>query len=255
MPGDIVLFRPPSEGIGGSVEEILQRKNQLPRPMISNIDLLMIVVSAGKAEADLQLVDKLLLYAAQNGVLAAIIFSKVDTVGGQSPLAAQYRGCGAEIVEFSALTKQGMQQVKTLLSGKFTCLAGQSAVGKSTLLNALSPSLCLLTGELSEKTKRGKHTTRHSELLLLPDLDAIVADTPGFSMLKCIDIQPEELRSYYPEFAGFEKKCRFDGCTHHKEPQCGVKEAVEAGLISRQRYMRYLKLLQELMERRQNRYV
>ena len=255
IPGDKVIFTPPVQTQGGSIEEILPRKNSLPRPMIANIDLLMIVASAGKPEADLSLIDKLLLYAAYNHVPAAIVLNKIDTVEDAGTIPQEYSKCGAQILQISAKTGQGLDQLKELLRGKFTCLAGQSAVGKSTLLNAVAPSLGLETGGLSKKTDRGRHTTRHSELLELPGLDAVVADTPGFSILECMDIEPEQLREYYPEFAAVTGECRFDNCVHDREPQCAVKKSVAEGIIPEARYTRYLNLLQELIERREKRYV
>lgn len=255
MPGDFVVFTPPEQTVGGSIDEIIPRINQLPRPMIANIDLLLIVISAGDPKADLQLVDKLLLYAGYNQIPAAIALNKIDSVCEKSRILQEYQGCGAQLLEVSAQSGEGLDLLKQLLQGKFTCLAGQSAVGKSTLLNAISPILKLETGEMSRKTARGRHTTRHSELLLLPELEAVVADTPGFSILECMEIEPEELRMYYPEFIPLQENCRFDRCLHVREPQCCVKQAVEAGIISRERYERYLKLLQELIERRENRYV
>lgn len=255
MPGDFAEFTPPVQGAGGSVDEILPRKNQLPRPMIANLDRLLIVVAAGEPEADLQLVDKMLLYARAHGIPAAIAVNKADQRPDPSPILREYAGSGAQLLEVSAREGRGLDAVKELLSGAFTCLAGQSAVGKSTLLNAIAPGLSLQTGELSRKTARGRHTTRHSELLLLPELDAIVADTPGFSILECMEMEPEELKDYYPEFLPFAGKCRFDGCLHDREPQCRVKQAVAEGEVSVARYARYQKLLQELTERRENRYV
>lgn len=255
MPGDFVEFTPPAVGTGGSVDEILPRKNQLPRPMIANLDRLLIVVAAGEPEADLQLVDKLLLYARAHAISAAIAVNKADQRPGPSPILREYAGSGAQLLEVSAREGRGLDAVKELLSGAFTCLAGQSAVGKSTLLNAIAPGLSLQTGELSRKTARGRHTTRHSELLLLPELEAIVADTPGFSILECMEMEPEELKDYYPEFLPFAGECRFDGCLHDREPQCRVKQAVAEGKIPPARYARYQKLLQELTERRDNRYV
>lgn len=255
MPGDFAEFTPPVQGAGGSVDEIFPRKNQLPRPMIANLDRLLIVVAAGEPEADLQLVDKLLLYARAHGIPAAIAVNKADQRPDPSPILQEYAGSGAQLLEVSAREGRGLDAVKELLSGAFTCLAGQSAVGKSTLLNAIAPGLSLQTGELSRKTARGRHTTRHSELLLLPELDAIVADTPGFSILECMEMEPEELKDYYPEFLPFAGECRFDGCLHDREPQCRVKQAVAEGEVSAARYARYQKLLQELTERRENRYV
>lgn len=255
MPGDFAEFTPPMQGAGGSVDEIFPRKNQLPRPMIANLDRLIIVVAAGEPEADLQLVDKLLLYARAHGIPAAIAVNKADQRPDPSPILQEYAGSGAQLLEVSAREGRGLDAAKELLSGAFTCLAGQSAVGKSTLLNAIAPGLSLQTGELSRKTARGRHTTRHSELLLLPELDAIVADTPGFSILECMEMEPEELKDYYPEFFPFAGECRFDGCLHDREPQCRVKQAVAEGEVSAARYARYQKLLQELTERRENRYV
>ena len=255
MPGDFAEFTPPMQGAGGSVDEIFPRKNQLPRPMIANLDRLLIVVAAGEPEADLQLVDKLLLYARAHGIPAAIAVNKADQRPDPSPILQEYAGSGAQLLEVSAREGRGLDAVKELLSGAFTCLAGQSAVGKSTLLNAIAPGLSLQTGELSRKTARGRHTTRHSELLLLPELDAIVADTPGFSILECMEMEPEELKDYYPEFLPFAGECRFDGCLHDREPQCRVKQVVAEGEVSAARYARYQKLLQELTERRENRYV
>ena len=255
MPGDFVMFTPPEQTVGGSIDEILPRLNQLPRPMIANIDLLLIVISAGDPKADLQLVDKLLLYAGYNHIRAAVALNKIDSVCEKSGIPQEYQGSGIQFLEVSARSGEGLDELKQLLKGKFTCFAGQSAVGKSTLLNAISPALKLETGEMSRKTARGRHTTRHSELLLLPELEAVVADTPGFSILECMEIEPEELRMYYPEFILLQGQCRFDGCLHVREPQCCVKQAVEEGKISDGRYERYLKLLQELIERRENRYV
>ncbi|MBC8538032.1 ribosome small subunit-dependent GTPase A [Christensenellaceae bacterium NSJ-63] len=253
MPGDNVRFSPPSDTEGGSILEIAPRKNALVRPMVANIDLLLIIVSAGKPKPDLGLVDKLLLYAAQGGIPAAIGVSKLDTDRGMAEeIQREYRGSGAPVHCFSARDGRGIADVAELLRGRCVCLAGQSAVGKSSLLNALSPGLCLETGGLSKKTARGRHTTRFSELLPLPGLGATVIDTPGFSILECLETQPEELKEYYPEFAG--SVCRFDGCLHWKEPGCGVKGRIAAGEIDENRYTRYTMLLEELLERRKHQY-
>ena len=149
MPGDFAEFTPPAQGAGGSVDEIFPRKNQLPRPMIANLDRLLIVVAAGEPEAALQLVDKLLLYARAHGIPAAIAVNKADQRPDPSPILQEYAGSGAQLLEVSAREGRGLDAVKELLSGAFTCLAGQSAVGKSTLLNAIAPGLPLQTGELS----------------------------------------------------------------------------------------------------------
>ena len=167
--------------------------------------------------------------------------------------AEEYRAADVEVLTVSVQEKQGLDQIEAMLRGKTTCLSGQSAVGKSSLLNALCPSLDLKTGGLSKKTARGKHTTRHSELMYIRELDAAVIDTPGFSILEVMDIEPEELKDYYPEF--HDTECRFGGrCLHHREPDCGVKARLAAGEIPKGRYERYLILLQELKERKENKY-
>ena len=152
----------------------------------------------------------------------------------------------------SAQTGQGLEALGARLRGKTTCFAGQSAVGKSSLLNALSPQMGLETGGLSKKTDRGRHTTRHSELYYLKEVEGIAVDTPGFSVLACMEMEPEALAGFYPEFT--EKACRFPGCLHHKEPDCCVVKDVKAGEIAKGRYERYLQLLEELKKRRDEYY-
>ena len=247
-------FTPAGKAGGGSVDEILPRKNVLVRPAVANVDQLFIVVSATKPLVDDSLVDKLLLYARYSQLPAVLGINKLDQdkKGRAQQIAARYEKCGALILAFSAETGEGLGKVRERLRGKCTCLAGQSAVGKSSLLNAIFPRLGLETGALSRKTARGRHTTRHSELLYLEELDAIVADTPGFSILEVMDLEPEELRDYYPEFYGVQ--CRFDSCLHYKEPECEVQKSVREGRIAPGRYDGYLKLLEELFERRENRY-
>ncbi|MBQ9942276.1 MAG: ribosome small subunit-dependent GTPase A [Christensenellaceae bacterium] len=253
MPGDFVSILPPSDTQGGFVEEICPRKNQLTRPMVANVDQLLIVVSAKKPKADLLLVDKLLLYAVWQGIPAVLAVNKVDTGGDTLEcVRREYAASGIEVLAVSAKTGEGLKELREVLQNKNTCLAGQSAVGKSSLLNALQPDLALATGGLSKKTDRGRHTTRHSELMALPDLEATVVDTPGFSILECMDVQPEELKDLYPEYLG--ANCRFDGCLHYREPDCGVKEKVARGELSEERHGRYIQILEELLERRKKQY-
>lgn len=252
LPGDIVVFTPPTEVAGGSIEQILPRKNELQRPAVANVDLLFIILSAEKPKPDLLLADKLMIYGRHNHIDVAIGVNKIDAGDLAGEIALQYKKSGVSVIPFSAQSEQGLDAVKTLLQGKFTCLAGQSAVGKSSLLNALSPSLGLEVGGLSKKVARGRHTTRFCELIALRELNAVVADTPGFSILDATPIEPEELRDYYREFSGV--KCRFDMCLHSKEPSCGVKENVNNGQINAARYERYMTILNELLERRENRY-
>ena len=253
VPGDLVRILPPTDTQGGYIEEIEPRRNQLVRPMVANVDQLLIVLSAGKPAPDLLMADKLLLYAAAVGIGAVIAVNKADTDDGSAGrIFAQYAKSGALLLSLSARTGEGLDALREALRGKSTCLAGQSAVGKSSLLNALEPALALDTGGLSRKTARGRHTTRHSELIALPALEATVVDTPGFSILECVEIEPEQLKDYYPEFVGAE--CRFDGCLHHREPDCGVSARVARGEIDPDRYERYIEILVELQERRKRQY-
>jgi len=254
MPGDLVEITPPTDTIGGYIEEIRERKNSLPRPMVANVGQLVIVCAAKAPAPDLLLVDKLMIYARCCGVPAVLIINKTDQDAAAAERAAEeYRRADAEVILTSVQEGIGLERVKELLRGETTCFSGQSAVGKSSLLNAICPDLDLKTGGLSRKTARGRHTTRHSELLYIPELDAAVIDTPGFSILEVLDMEPEDLKNYYPEFQGTE--CRFGGrCVHYREPDCGVKQKLAAGEISRGRYERYLTLLQELKERKDNKY-
>ncbi len=252
MPGDKVRILVQA-GQVGTIAEIYPRRNELTRPMVANIDLLLIVVSADKPKPDLLLVDKLLLYGAYHQIPAAIGVNKCDT-GGETKetVFREYAGSGARLLAFSAQDGTGIDEVKELLRGKCACFAGQSAVGKSSLLNALSPGLDLEIGSLSAKIDRGKHTTRHSELIRLEEIGAVAVDTPGFSILECMQIEPEALKDYYPEFENTE--CRFEGCLHWKEPDCGVKQKAEQGGIPAGRLERYNSILEELIERRRHQY-
>ena len=253
VPGDRVIITLPTDVSGGYLEQILERKNELVRPMVANMDRLMIVVSAKKPAADLLLVDKLLIYAAYNKLPALIVINKCDTsYETAANIASQYEGV-AECIIVSAKTGEGIDKFKELLRKKTTVFAGQSAVGKSSLLNAVSPGLGLETGGLSKKTARGKHTTRHSELIYIPELDAMVTDTPGFSILELMELEPEQLKDFYPEFKGAD--CRFAGkCLHYREPECGVLGKLDKNMISKDRYDRYIELLLYLKERKERKY-
>lgn len=251
LPGDNVLISQGNGGEMGYVEEILPRKNVLVRPSVANIDLLLIVVSCGKPKADLMLADKLLLYAEKNSIDALLCINKTDKNMHEAAetLEKQYQNA-VPTIKVSALTGYGIDELKKKIHGKCICMAGQSAVGKSSLLNAISDETKMETGELSKKISRGKHTTRHAELIYIKTIDATVIDTPGFSIFDAVDIEPEELFRYYPDFRDFLGNCRFDTCVHVKEPDCFVKAAVEAGKIDKNRYERYTYIYEELKEKR-----
>ena len=251
IPGDIAEITPPTSVSGGYIEDILPRKNELVRPSVANLDLLIIVLSAKKPKPDFLLADKLIIYSKYNEIPCAIAVNKCD-VGTANEIERQYERSGIKIIPISAHTGDGMENIKELIRGKCTCFAGQSAVGKSSIVNAIVPDLNLQTGGLSKKTDRGRHTTRHSELIYVPNLDATVIDTPGFSILECVDIEPNELSKYYSEFAW--QQCRFSECLHDKEPDCAVKRQLENGEISEKRYERYKTILYDLKRRKETMY-
>ena len=253
LPGDNVIFSVDKKG-DGYIQELLPRTNELLRPAVANVDLLLIVVSSTEPLPDLELVDKLLLFSAKQNIRAALVVNKCDD--GESASAAsiaeQYSGADIGILTVSAETGYGMDKLSAMLTGCTICLAGQSAVGKSSLINRLL-GLELTTGELSYKTERGRHTTRHAELIKTPS-GGLIADTPGFSMLESVRLEPEEIPGLYPEFVKYNGLCRFMGCMHISEPGCAVKEALEEGTIDRNRYSRYVKIANEAIEARRHRY-
>ena len=253
LPGDNVAFSADRKK-EGYLNEILPRKNELLRPAVANVDILLIVLSASEPLPDFELADKLLLYCGKQEIRPVLVINKCDE--GNSPsseqIANQYAEAVSDIICVSAETGYNIDKLSGLISSGVICLAGQSAVGKSSLLNALL-GLELKTGELSRKTERGKHTTRHAELIPLSD-GGLIADTPGFSMLESIPVEPEEIAPLYLEFAKFAGLCRFSGCMHLKEPDCAVKDAVANGSINSDRYLRYVKITNEAIETRRHRY-
>ena len=184
-----------------------------------------------------------------------ICFNKTDLISEEARQRIEdgYRNSGYEIRFLSAKKEIGTEEIKTLLDHKTTVLAGPSGVGKSTLVNLLQPGVIMETGAVSEKIRRGKHTTRHSEFIWIKE-DTYVLDTPGFSSLELEEIEAEELKDYFPEFYPMEGSCRFRGCIHENEPECAVKQAVKDGIISKNRYESYLQLYKDLKEKKKYRY-
>lgn len=252
LVGDAVRFTPGQGEEHGWLEEILPRKTQCVRPPVANISLLVIVVAAEPAP-DLLLVDRLLVHAARTGFSALLCVNKCDLDAGLAvTLARQYEGAEIPVVGTSARTGEGLGRLRAAMEGESCCMAGQSAVGKSTLLNALC-GLTLKTGNLSEKIRRGKHTTRHAELLEADGLT--VLDTPGFSLLDLdAGMEPEQLKEAYPEYEALSGGCRFSPCLHDTEPDCAVLDAVERGQLSPERHERYRILLSQAREAWKNRY-
>ncbi|MBR1408841.1 MAG: ribosome small subunit-dependent GTPase A [Clostridia bacterium] len=252
LVGDRVLFVPGKGEEEGWIESILPRKNELVRPSVANVDMLMLVL-APVPLPDLMMIDRLILRARRGGMTPAICVNKTDLENGlPEKIENEYAGSGLKSFYVSAKTGDGLGLLRPALEGKVTCLAGQSAVGKTSLLNALF-GLAMETGGLSEKTERGRHTTRKAELMTFGD--ALVMDTPGFSLLELEDdLPPEEIADQYEEYAALSEGCRFQPCLHDREPGCAVRRAVEEGRLSPQRWERYRKLLAEAKEKQKGRY-
>lgn len=251
MVGDRVRFTPGEGEEDGWLEEILPRKSVMVRPSVANCDMLMLVV-ASVPHPDMLLIDKLILRAAQGGMTPAICVNKVDLGDALiRSIREEYAGTQLRVFAASALTGEGVEALREAMRGKVTCLAGQSAVGKSSLINALL-GLKLETGGLSRKTDRGRHTTRRSEMMASDGM--LVLDTPGFSLLELEDIDPQDFAQLYPEYNELAGACRFQPCLHDREPGCAVQAAVQAGRLSAVRWARYRELLAQVRENWKGRY-
>ncbi len=231
----------------GHISGILPRRSALLRPAVANVDQALILFAIVKPNPNFNLLDRFLIRMERQDLPTIICFNKQDiaSVQEKEALRKAYETCGYHVLFISALENEGVEEVRELLSGKTTTVAGPSGVGKSSLINRLSPQAKMETGVISEKIERGRHTTRHSEIIALGEGTYIV-DTPGFTSLDISEITKEELGLYYPEFASYASSCKFRGCAHISEPSCKVKEAVEAGAISQVRYDNYRVLYQEL---------
>lgn len=235
----------------GNVTEILQRKNELIRPAVANVDQALVVFAVAKPEPHFNLLDRFLVMMESKKIPAVLCFNKEDIAMEPQiqKLREIYSACGYPCVFTSALLDHKISDVKELLKGKTTVIAGPSGVGKSTLINILIPEAHMETGDISSKIERGKHTTRHSELFAI-DANSYIMDTPGFSSLYVNDFKKEELKYYFSEFAPYEGMCKFIGCDHMHEPNCAVKEAVQAGTLHGVRYKNYVEMYEELKNKR-----
>ena len=253
MVGDRVRFTPGQGEENGWLEEILPRKSLMLRPSVANVDMLMLVV-ASVPQPDLLLVDKLILRANAGNMQPAICVNKIDLGDDLArQIEREYAGTQLRVFAVSAQTGEGVEALREAMRGKVTCLAGQSAVGKSSLLNRLF-GLELETGGLSRKTERGRHTTRRSEMMALDGM--FVLDTPGFSLLELAEtMEPEAFAQLYPEYNALAGECRFQPCQHDREPGCAVHAAVDRGELSPERWARYRELLGEVREKWKGRYL
>ena len=253
VSGDMVEFEPGAGEDNGWLVRILPRKNELKRPNVANLDLLVVVMAAATPDPDLQLADIILLSATRSRVDCLVVVNKRDLDPDRAnALEGEFSAAAQGALAVCSQDESDMARLRALLSGKIHAFCGQSGVGKSTLINALY-GLERTTGGLSDKTQRGRHTTRSSQLIPLPG-GGMVLDTPGFSLLETDVFDPIEIKDYYPEFVPYEGKCRFSPCAHRSEPGCAVRSAVEAGLINENRWKRYDRLFEEQRIKWRDRY-
>ena len=233
----------------GNVEAILLRKNELIRPAVSNIDMALVIFAAAKPDPNFNLLDRFLCMMEYQKVPVTICFNKCDLVTEEQKKELEdiYKPAGYDVIFTSAKKGINLDGLKDLLKGKTTTVAGPSGVGKSSLINQLQDTVYMETGSISEKIERGKHTTRHSEIIPLGE-EAYIMDTPGFSSMDVPGFEKEDLWTCYPEFLEYEPYCKFQGCSHINEPNCGVKDALTEGKISQIRYDNYVLLYNEMKQ-------
>jgi len=235
----------------GNIIDILPRKNSLVRPAVANVDQCLVFFSALEPSPNFNLLDRFLIMMKRQELPVSICFNKTDLITAEQRgfLQDNYRNTGYPVYFTSTYQQEGITAIKKLLKGKTTVLAGPSGTGKSSITNILQPAAEMEIASLSKKIKRGKHTTRHSELFYVAE-NTFLMDTPGFSSMYIEDMRQEELKDFFPEFEKFRKNCRFSGCVHVGEPVCGIKDAVAGEEISALRYENYLILYQELKDKR-----
>jgi ribosome biogenesis GTPase len=256
LPGDKVTISVIDEANKlGSIDEIMPRTSQLVRPAVANVDQVVIVIAPKSPSPDFLLLDKLLITSEYKNLNAIICINKIDLDenGEYEKIASLYEKLNYKVILSSSKIDRGLDGLKTELAGKVSVFAGQSGVGKSTILNRIMNSWLMKTGEVSEKIARGKHTTRHAELVQLKE-GGYVVDTPGFSSFELADIEHDELQLYYPEFREYIDGCRFIRCSHISEPDCLVKEAIDKGLIDKGRYNRYINFYNLLKQNKDKQY-
>lgn len=240
-----------NENRKGVIEEIEARQNELTRPPVSNVGQVVVVFAVTRPEPCFSHLDRFLVLAESQKLEIAICFNKIDLLNESEyrEMVDIYTAAGYKVILTSSILGEGIRDLGKELKNKTTVFAGPSGVGKSTLLNCICPSLQLETKDVSLKTGRGKHTTRHVELINIGE-DSWVADTPGFSSLAVDFMDEENLHYYFPEFMPYVDTCKFNSCKHINEPGCGIKEAIKLGKISQQRYNSYIQLIDEIKKSR-----
>ena len=237
----------------GIIEERFARRNLLRRPAVANIDQVLLTFAAVQPDLHPLLLNRFLVMAEWSGIPEIVIcVNKMDLLPAAQAekFLSLYEKAGYRVLRVSARDRKGIEVLEQQHSGRVSVFAGPSCVGKSSLLNAIDAKLCLATGQISDKIKRGRHTTRIAQLL--PFSGGFVADTPGFSSLELEKIDPQDLAVYFPEFRAFLGACRYHTCTHSHEPQCAIKQAVADGKLSSERYEAYLNILAEINERKKD---
>ena len=246
MVGDNVRIETHNEK--GTIEDIYKRHSTLLRPTVSNVSLAFVVFAVKNPDINIDLLNRFLVLCESSNIKAIVCLNKVDLINEQEKqlLKEQINEIGYEVLFINAKEQKGIDYLKEYMKGNITVLCGPSGAGKSTLINALTEKEHMETGKVSDKIGRGKHTTRHSELIEIED--GYIVDTPGFSTLDVSFIDKEDLKYAFPDFEEFNECCKFRGCMHYKEPSCAVKNAVEEGKINKQRYDFYIRTLKEILK-------
>lgn len=240
-----------NEKMTGNIEKILPRTSELIRPAVANVDQALVVFASASPEPNFNLLDRFLIMMEKQKVPTIICFNKMDLIDSEKFKEYEkiYQKSGYSVISASTYEEHGMDTIYRILEGKTTALAGPSGVGKSSIMNMMNPEANMNVGDISKKIERGKHTTRHSEIIPVGK-NTYLMDTPGFSSIYFFDLEPENLKLYYKEFDEFEPYCKFGGCNHIGETSCGIKQAVEDGEISSSRYENYKLFYEELKEKK-----
>ncbi len=234
----------------GVINQIYPRTNELIRPYVANVTQALVVFALKSPEINVDLLNKFLVNCEYNSLKAIVCFNKLDLVSKEdiNEATEMVKSAGYETLFLKAKEGYGLDEIEEKLKDNVTVLCGPSGVGKSTILNTIMGREVMATGEISERLRRGKHTTRHSELVDMGN--GFLLDTPGFSSLEVELIAKEDLQQCFPEFNSYRGECKFTGCLHYKEPSCAVKHGVESGEINKKRYEFYIKTLEEIMSKK-----